>query len=51
LELNDAKYPKSHAQVQLDRAGVADTLWFLAKDYLAHVHNLNENIGLNLAWI
>jgi hypothetical protein len=41
LELNDAKYPKSHAQVQLDRAGVADTLWFLAK----------ENIGLNLAWI
>jgi hypothetical protein len=42
-ELNGAKYLKSHAQVLLNRTGAPDTLWFLAQDYLAHVHNLSAN--------
>jgi hypothetical protein len=37
-ELNGVKYLKSHAQVLLDRTGAPDTMWFLAQDYLAHVH-------------
>jgi hypothetical protein len=39
-ELNGIKYLKSHAQVLLDRTGAPDILWFLAQDYLSHVHNL-----------
>jgi hypothetical protein len=46
-ELNGLKYLKSHAQVLLDRTGVPDNLWFLAQDYLAHVHNLSANRQLN----
>jgi hypothetical protein len=42
-ELNDVKYLKSHAQVLLDKTGAPDNLWFLAQDYLAHVHNLSAN--------
>jgi hypothetical protein len=42
-ELNVVKYLKSHAQVLLDRTGAPDNLWFLAQDYLAHVHNLSSN--------
>jgi hypothetical protein len=45
--LNGVKYLKSHAQVLLDRTGAADNLWFLAKDYLANVHNLSANRQLN----
>jgi hypothetical protein len=41
------KYLKSHAQVLLDRTGGTDNLWFLAQDYLAHVHNLSANRQLN----
>jgi hypothetical protein len=37
-ELNGVKYLKSHAQVLLDRIGAPDNLWFLAQDYLSHVH-------------
>jgi hypothetical protein len=44
-ELNGVKYSKSHAQV--DRTGAPDNLWFLAQDYLAHVHNLSANRQLN----
>jgi hypothetical protein len=47
VELNGVEYLKSHAQVLLDRAGAPDNLWFLAQDYLAHVHNLSENRQLN----
>jgi hypothetical protein len=46
-ELNGVKYLKSHAQVLLDRKGASDNLWFLAQDYLAHVHNLSANRQLN----
>jgi hypothetical protein len=46
-ELNGVKYLKSHAQVLLDRTGVPDNLWFLAQDYLSHVHNLNANLQIN----
>ena len=46
-ELNGVKYLKSHAQVLLDRTGAPDTLWFLAQDYLAHVHNLSANRQIN----
>jgi hypothetical protein len=41
--LNGVKYLKSHAQVLLDRTGAPDNLWFLAQDYLSHVHNLSSN--------
>jgi hypothetical protein len=46
-KLNDVKYLKSHAQVLLDRTGAPDNLWFLAQDYLAHVHNLSANRQFN----
>jgi hypothetical protein len=46
-ELNGVKYLKSHAQVLLDRTGAPDNLWFLAQDYLAHVHNLSANRQIN----
>jgi hypothetical protein len=46
-ELNGVKYLKSHAQVLLDSTGEPDNLWFLAQDYLAHVHNLSSNRQLN----
>jgi hypothetical protein len=46
-ELNGVKYLKSHAQVLLDRTSTPDNLWFLAQDYLSHVHNLIENRQLN----
>jgi hypothetical protein len=46
-ELNGVKYLKSHAQVLLDKTGPLDNLWFLAQDYLAHVHNLSTNRQLN----
>jgi hypothetical protein len=46
-ELNGVKYLKSHAQVLLDRTGAPDNLWFLAQDYLVHVHNLSANRQLN----
>jgi hypothetical protein len=46
-ELNGVKYLKSHAQVLLDRKDAPDSLWFLAQDYLAHVHNLSANRQLN----
>jgi hypothetical protein len=41
--LNGFMYLKSHAQVLLDRTGAPDNLWFLAQDYLSHVHNLSAN--------
>jgi hypothetical protein len=31
----------------LDRTGAPDNLWFLAQDYLAHVHNLSANRQIN----
>jgi hypothetical protein len=46
-ELNGVKYLKSHAQVLLDRTGAPDNLWFLAQDYLSHVHDLSTNRQLN----
>ena len=46
-ELNGVKYLKSHAQVLLDRTGAPDTMWFLAPDYFAHVHNLSANRQIN----
>jgi hypothetical protein len=46
-ELNGVKYLKSHAQVLFERTGAPDTLWFLAQDYLAHVHNLSANHQIN----
>jgi hypothetical protein len=46
-ELNGVKYLKSHAQVLLDSTGAADTLCFLAQDYLAHVQNLSANRQIN----
>jgi hypothetical protein len=46
-KLNGVKYLKPHAQVLLDRTGAPDNLWFLAQDYLAHVHNLSANRQLN----
>jgi hypothetical protein len=46
-ELNGVKYLKSHAQVLLGRTGAPDNLWFLAQDYLSHVHNLSANRQLN----
>jgi hypothetical protein len=46
-ELNGVKCLKSHGQVLLDRTGAPDNLWFLAQDYLAHVHNLSANRQLN----
>jgi hypothetical protein len=45
--LNGVKYLKSHAQALLDRTGAPDNLWFLAQDYLAHVHNLSANRQFN----
>jgi hypothetical protein len=42
-ELNGVKSLKSHDHVLLDRTGAPDNLWFLAQDYLAHVHNLSAN--------
>jgi hypothetical protein len=38
---------KSHAQVLLDGTGAPDNQWFLAQDYLAHVHNRSANRQLN----
>jgi hypothetical protein len=46
-ELNGVKYLNSHAQVLLDRTGAPYNQWFLAQDYLAHVHNLSANRQLN----
>jgi hypothetical protein len=46
-ELNGVKYLKSHAQVLMDRAGEPNNTWFLAQDYLAHIHNLCDNSRLN----
>ena len=46
-ELNGVKYLKSHAQVLLDRTGAPDSMWFLAQDYFAHVHNLSANRQIN----
>jgi hypothetical protein len=46
-ELNGVKNLKSHAQVLLDRTGASDNVWFLAQDYLSHVHNLSANRQLN----
>jgi hypothetical protein len=46
-ELNCVKSLKSHAQVLLDRTGAPDNLWFLAKDYLSHIHILSANRQLN----
>jgi hypothetical protein len=46
-KLNGVKYLKSHAQVLLDRTGAPDNPWFLAQDYLTHVHNLSANRRLN----
>jgi hypothetical protein len=46
-ELNGTKYLNSHHPVLLDRTGSPDNLWFLAQDYLAHVHNLIANRQLN----
>jgi hypothetical protein len=37
------KILKSSAQVLFDRSGAPDTMWFLALDYLAYVHNLSAN--------
>ena len=31
----------------LDRTGAPESLWFLAQDYLAHVHSLSVNFQLN----
>jgi hypothetical protein len=42
-ELNGAKYLRSHAQVLLDITSIQDSIWFLAQDYLAQVHNLSTN--------
>jgi hypothetical protein len=46
-ELNGVKCSKSHAQVLLDRTGAPDSMWFLAQDYLAHIHNLSANRQIN----
>jgi hypothetical protein len=46
-ELNVVKYLKSHAQALLDKTGAPGNLWFLAQDYLAHVHNLSANLQPN----
>jgi hypothetical protein len=46
-ELNGVKYLKSHAQVLLDRTNAPNSTWFLAQDYLAHVHNVSANRQLN----
>jgi hypothetical protein len=46
-ELNGVKYLNSHAQLSLDAKGTLDNLWFLAQDYLSHVHNLSANCQLN----
>jgi hypothetical protein len=46
-ELNGVKYLKSHAHVLLDRTAAPDCIWFLAKDYLAHIHNLSANRQVN----
>jgi hypothetical protein len=46
-ELSGVKYLKSHAQVLLDRTGAPNSTWFLAQDYLAHVHNVSANLQLN----
>jgi hypothetical protein len=46
-EWNGVKYLKSHAQVLLDRKGATDNQWFLAQDYIAHVHSLSTNRQLN----
>jgi hypothetical protein len=44
FECNGVKYLKSHAQVLLDRTGEPDNLWFLAQDYLSHVHKKSVQI-------
>jgi hypothetical protein len=46
-ELNGVKYLKSHAQILLDRTDAPANLWFLAQDFLSHVHNLSENRQFN----
>jgi hypothetical protein len=48
-ELNGiyVKYLKSHSQVLLGRTGASDSMWFLAQDALAHVHNLSANRQIN----
>jgi hypothetical protein len=46
-ELNGVKYLKSHAQVLLDRTGAADSMWFLAQDYSAHIHKRSANVQIN----
>ena len=46
-ELNGVKYLKSHVQVLLDRTGAPNTMWFLAQNYQAQVHNLSANRQLN----
>jgi hypothetical protein len=47
-ELNVIKYTlKSHAQVLLDSTGAQNSKWFLAQNYLPHVHNLSSNHQLN----
>jgi hypothetical protein len=48
-ELNGiyVKYLKSHAQVLLDRTGAPNSMWFLAQDYLVHIHHLSVNRQIN----
>jgi hypothetical protein len=46
-ELIGVEYLKFHAQVLLGRIGAPDSMWFLAQDYLAHVHNPCANRQTN----
>jgi hypothetical protein len=45
--LNCVKYSNLHAQVLLNRTGAPDSMWCLAQDYLAHIHNLSANHQIN----
>jgi hypothetical protein len=46
-ELSGVKYLKSYDQVLMNSAGASNSTWFLAQDYLAHIHNLCANFRLN----
>jgi hypothetical protein len=46
-KLNGVKYLKSHAQLLLDRTSAPDSIWFLAQDYFANIHNLSAKLQID----
>jgi hypothetical protein len=47
VELNAIKWLKHHAQILMDRVNCPPDVWLQACQYLADIHNISANDGLN----